>query len=599
VNGRSIARAIALAATLAGVLWAAWLVFAGGFDLEIGRWRISSHQPLRPILWASATLAVFVWTNGVRRTADAWSRAVARLNHQLVAAALTLAALGLGTAYSTTVANASDAYGYVSQADLWLSGHLTVRQPWAERAPWPRAAWTFAPLAYRPAPDDAGPDLVPVYSPGLPLLMAAMKAVGGQPGLFLVVPIAGAVLVLATWGIGRRLGSSGAGLIAAWFVLASPVLLYMLALPMTDVPVAACWALVFYFSFGRTSGGAAAAGVAAALAILIRPNLLWLAVIPALWMMRPGRRAAWFIVPVAAATALIGVVFDRLYGSPFLSGYGELGVFFGWRNVTTNLIQYATWLFETQTPLAVAGLAALALPVPAIWPGLPDRQFVWSMGAFVVALFTFYCLYLPFDAWWFLRFLLPVWPLMMLGLAAVLLAIARRYGPAGVVAIAWLVVMLGAYTFDVARARGAFDLWHADRAYVAAAREARSLTPDNSIVLSELHSGSLRYYGGRMTLRYTLLDPAWLDRAVAWMAERGVPAYALLEAGEATAFRTQFAGQDTIRRLDDAPMLVHRESGLALYALTGSVPRETRLLAVDAPGSWCAPPVALAPLVFR
>jgi hypothetical protein len=594
----SFTRAIALAATLVGAAWAAVLIAIGGFDIQIGGWRLSSHQPLRPILWGSVTLAVFVWANGVRRTADTWSGVVSRLNHQLVAAALALTALGIGMAYSTTVANAADAYGYVSQADLWLSGSLKVSQPWASDPPWPQAARTFAPLGYRPVPD-GGSDLVPIYSPGLPLLMAAAKAVGGQPGLFLVVPIAGAILVLTTWGIGRRLGMSGAGLVAAWFVLASPAVLYMLALPMTDVPVAACWALVFYFSLGRSSGDAAAAGTAAALAMLIRPNLGWLATIPALWMAQPIRRLAWFCAPVGVAIVVTGFLFDRLYGSPLQTGYGDVADRFGWANLGTNLAQYSLWLFETQTPLAFAGLAALAFPIAAVWPGVPDRRVVRLMAAFVAGVVAFYCFYLPFDAWWFLRFLLAAWPLMMLGLAAVLLAVARRFGHAGVVVITWLVVALGAYTFDVGRARGAVDLWHADRAYVAAARDVQSLTPDNTVVLSGLHSGSLRYYGGRVTLYFPLLDPAWLDRAVAWMADRGVSAYALLEAGESREFRTQFAGQDTVRRLDDEPLLVNRESGLALYALTGPVARDTRVLSVDAPGLWSVPPASLRPPVFR
>ena len=600
MHGRSIARAIALAATLAGAAWAAVLIVIGGFDIPIAGWRLSSHQPIRPMLWASVTLAVFVWANGVRRTADTWSRVTLRLNHTLVAAALALTALALGMAYSTTVANASDSYGYVSQADLWLSGTLKVPQPWASEPPWPEAPWTFAPLGYRPVPG-GGADLVPIYSPGLPLLMAAAKAIGGQTGLFLVVPIAGAVLVLATWGIGRRLGLSGAGLVAAWFVLASPAILYMLALPMSDVPVTACWALVFYFSLGRSSTDAAAAGVAAALAVLIRPNLAWLLAAPALWMWmaQPTRRLAWFSAPVASAIVATGFVFDRLYGSPLQSGYGDLGDRFGWANVGTNLFQYSSWLFETQTPLAFAGLAALAFPIAAVWPGVPDRRVVRLMGAFVAGLVAFYCFYLPFDAWWFLRFLLPAWPLMMLGLAAGLLSAARRYEHAGVVVITWLVVMLGAYTFDVGRARGAFDLWHADRAYVAAAREVRSITPENSVVLSGLHSGSLRYYGGRVTLYFNLLDPAWLDRAVAWMAERGASGYALLEAGEVPEFRTRFAGQNTVRRLDDTPLLVNRESGLVLYALTGPDTGDTRPIVVDAPGLGSVPPVILRPPVFR
>jgi hypothetical protein len=221
------------------------------------------------------------------------------------------------------------------------------------------------------------------------------------------------------------------------------------------------------------------------------------------------------------------------------------------------------------------------------------------MGAFVAALTAFYCFYLPFDAWWFLRFLLSAWPFMMLGLASVLVAIARQYGRAGFVTVTWLVVVLGVYTFDVARARGAFDLWHADRAHVAAAREVQALTPENSVVLSDVHSGSLRYYGGRMTLDFPLLDGAWLDRAVTWMADRGVSTFALLEAAEAKRFKTQFAGQVTVRRLDDEPLLVNRESGLALYALTGPVARGTRLLVVDAPSLWSAPPVSLQAPVFR
>lgn len=590
MHGRRIARAIALAAITLAAAWAAVLILIGGFDVQIGGWNLSSHQPLRPILWGTLPLAVFVWANGVRRTADAWTRFIERLNHPLVAGALTLTALGVGTTYSTTVANASDPYGYVSQADLWLRGDLTIEQPWAEQAPWPRAAWTFAPLGYRPIAELGNPDLVPVYSPGLPLMMAAAKAIGGHCGVFLVVPISGAVLVLATWGIGRRLGSSGAGLIAAWFVLASPVFLYMMALPMTDVPVAASWAVVFLLALAGTDRQAIFAGLLAALAILVRPNLVWLVVFPAL-LLGPVRRLVVFAGFVVGAIIAVAVAYARLYGSPFQSGYGDIGHLFGWAHVWPNIVQYGQWLIETQSPLVLAGFAALAWPVAAIWPGARSRRAVRLMGAFVAALFVYYCFYLPFDAWWFLRFLLSAWPFIMVGLALVLIAAARRFAAAGVVVVSWLVVVLGVYTFDVARARGAFDLRHADRAYVAAAQAVRSLTPDTSVVVSVLHSGSLRYYGGRTTLRFELLDPAWLDRAVAWLAERGRPVYALLERDEVEPFKTHFASQSAIRRLDDRPILLHRESGLALYALSGEAPAETRLMQVDAAALRCVPPV--------
>ena len=182
----------------------------------------------------------------VERTARACSAWIARIDHRFAAMALTLGTFAIGVTYATTAAIASDSYGYVSEADLWLRSDLRIPQPWAAEAPWPNSARTFSPIAYRPAGTGNPTDLVPVYSPGLPLLMAAAKSVGGQGAVFLVVPLAGAVLVLATWGIGRRWGSSATGLIAALFVASSPIFLCMLAVPMSDVPAAACWTLAFY-----------------------------------------------------------------------------------------------------------------------------------------------------------------------------------------------------------------------------------------------------------------------------------------------------------------------------------------------------------------
>lgn len=149
--------------------------------------------------------------------------------------------------------------------------------PWVAQAPWPQKEWTFSPLGYRPVERSGEWASVPIYSPGLPLLMAAAKLVGGQCAQFALVPLFGGVAVLATYGLGRRLGSSLAGLIAAWFVATSPVVLGMVMEPLTDVPVMAMWALAFYFLFGDGVLSAFAAGPLAALAILIRPNLFALA----------------------------------------------------------------------------------------------------------------------------------------------------------------------------------------------------------------------------------------------------------------------------------------------------------------------------------
>src|SRR5262249_55948483 len=154
---------------------------------------------------------------------------------------------------------------------------LKIDQPWVTDAPWPNAAWSFSPLGYRPAQTGAVGTIVPTYSPGLPLMMAGAKRLAGHCAMFWVVPMFGALLVLSTFGIGSRLHSRRAGSLAAFFVATSPALLYQLVVPLTDVPVAGAWAAGFYFLLGSTSLTALTAGVFAALAILIRPNLVPLA----------------------------------------------------------------------------------------------------------------------------------------------------------------------------------------------------------------------------------------------------------------------------------------------------------------------------------
>jgi hypothetical protein len=611
MRSRTLRRASLVATILAGI-WTAVLVFVGGFDLPVGGVVLSSHEPLRPILWGSLTLAIFVWTNGVEPTAASWTRFLNRLNHHFVAAALALSTIVGGVMYSGTAASASDAYGYISQVDLWLRGDLKIAQPWVADVPWPEPQWTFTPLGYRPSPVENDWSLVPVYSPGMPLLMAGARLIGGHGAMFLLVPMFGAILALATYGIGRRFGMSAAGLMAMWFVIASPTYLFMLALPMIDIPVAALWALAFYLLLGRGIGFALAAGLLTAIAILVRPNLVPLAGVFGVWLVLnlwwrrtdPLRttmaRLLVFSASVAPACVAIGLLFKYLYGSPFHSGYGGLDVLFGWANVLPNLLKYFGWLIETQTVLGLAGLAAVFVPLSSVWPGVRDRRLLVIVALFVAVLWAEYCIYLGFDTWWFLRFLLPSWPFIMLGLAGVLLAVARARGALGTVVVTWLVVVLGVYTFDVGQARGAFTLWRTERAYVAAAQLTRSLTPDNSVVFTLLHSGSTRYYGGRMTMRFDLLDKEWLDRVVAWLAERGVQSYALLDGSEIDDFKTRFASQQAIARLKDPPLFTLKgPPALQLIALSGPAPAETLTPAIDWKSLRSTPPVDPPRLVFR
>src|SRR6185436_10781380 len=112
--------------------------------------------------------------------------------------------------------------------------------------------------------------------------------------------------------------------------------------------------------------------------------------------------------------------------------------------------------------------------------------------------------------------------------------------------------LIGLLGVDFAKRTGVFEQWH-QAASMEVGALARRLTPENSVVLSMQHSGAIRYYGGRMTLRWDNLPADWLDRSVAWMAERGVDTYVLLDPDERDRMRSRFAGQTLAARLDDPP----------------------------------------------
>jgi hypothetical protein len=255
--------------------------------------------------------------------------------------------------------------------------------------------------------------------------------------------------------LAMALAGGAAGLIAAVWLATMPIALFESIQPMSDVPVTAAW-LACWWWIAKTSelpqlppttvnslaetakkgtvpflavfaGIAVSAGLAAALAVLIRPNLAPLAAILVLW--RFWTQSFRAVIPMIVG-ALPGCLFiawlnNKLYGSPLASGYGSLSVLFSLSFVATNVERYGRWLVQSQTPLAVIGIVALLWPVKSIWL-TPERQYAARLlGAIVVVVWALYVIYIPFEAWWFLRFLLPAWPAMCLGSAALLVRMAQ------------------------------------------------------------------------------------------------------------------------------------------------------------------------------
>jgi hypothetical protein len=488
---------------------------------------------------------------------------------RFIAAALTIAVFLVGLKWGVKVAGGSDSYGYISQAGLWMQGLPIVYQDVMRSSPWPGAPESWTPLGYRPSPKVPGA-IVPMYAPGLPLLIAVSQRVAGFCGAFLVVPFCGALTIWLTFVLGRRLFASP--VIALWgaaLVATSPVFLYQHVNAMSDVPVTAAWMLALVLAIG---GWPLASGLAVSVAILIRPNLVPLAIVLGTWvaaatLRERGRRAAvvslaMFSVGLLPSIAGIAWLNTTLYESAATSGYGSTGDLYSTAFFVPNVRNYGTWLIEAETPLvAFAGVYFL-------WPRLfpsPRIQFARLLvGASAAVIMASYLFYRPFDTWWYLRFLLPMWPLTMLLVAAGIDAVGKRsMGSIHPIAAGVVAALLASHGLRFAARHDVFDLWRSERRYIDVARFIGAQTSPDAVVVSMQHSGSLRLYAGRQTLRYDVLDPDWLDRALEHLKSSGRRPYFVLDAWEVDLFRRRFGAVSHAGALDWPAMAVLGSGGAA------------------------------------
>jgi hypothetical protein len=559
---RLLTSVIAIAGLLA-LAWAAVIWLTGGLTLTVAGMRVSATTAWRPLAIGVAFGALGMWMAGFRspRAASAWI--VAHVTPARCAIALAVMTAVAGLAGNSWTASGPDPFAYVSQAALWRTGRLDLPVPLAADVPWPDAVSTFAPFGYRPAPHDA-PALVPITAPGVPMLMAVLQRIAGHWAAFLVTPLAGGALVLVTFAIGRRVRSPATGLIAAWLVATSPALLYNLMWPMADVPAALCAGLMIGFLLSSSVAAVAGAGLSAAVGTLVRPNFIVIALGGLVWLVFAERRSeslfsriAVFAAMLLPAVATMLWLNARWFGSPLASGYGTAGNLFSIARVGTNVSRYGRWLLET-SPLALVGLGALMVPLKWVWPVGDGRRTASLLAISIITACGVYLLYQTFNDWWYLRFLLPAWPALFVSAAAALDAFADRQRRLAIVTGA-VVIAAGIYGVSLSRERGVFTLGEGERRYVTIARIVDRHTEPSAVILTWQHSGTVLYYAGRDTVRFDLLDSAWLDRAVAWLAEHGRHPYILIEDWEQPIFEARFGARNRLGH-PSAPAVVWQSS---------------------------------------
>ena len=474
------------------------------------------------------------------------------------------AAIGLGAVglmQGTWAVGGSDSACYGLMAKAMAHGQLQPSSPLAERVPWHDGAASLVPAGFVPSPVRADA-ASPVCAPGFSLLLVPFVWVVGLDGIFWMTPVAGVLLVWLAFLLGRYLAGSWAGAVAALLIATSPIVVYQVLQPMSDLTCATLWLAVVVAASGPGRRRRAAiwiAGALTGLALVVRPNQLPAAamaglVIPALHASRPKSLTSWlagaamFAAAALPGLAIIASLNAELYGSPVKFGYGNLGQLFSIGFISANLTRYPRWLIESHT---IFPLLSLAAPFAC----RRDRRGVIGLAlGIAAATFGVYLVYRPFDDWWYLRFLLPAVVLALVLSAAALTTLAERFHSRAAVALS-CVIVAALVAFDVRAAvqGSAFKLRGYEQRFRDTGLLVRDRFPANAVFLAAWQSGTVRFFAGREVILWGYLDALGLEPALAWLEKSDYRPYILVERSEEAQFRDHFEKGSRVGRLDWPP----------------------------------------------
>ncbi|MBK5259371.1 MAG: hypothetical protein JJE51_07240 [Thermoanaerobaculia bacterium] len=440
--------------------------------------------------------------------------------------------------HTSFAAGGPDSSGYLNAARLFSAGAYSTRiLPLEQLGLSDSFADVFVPLGFSQAQEAR--HMVPAYPPGAALhfwLMAQLF--GWSVGPYIVSPLAAAGAVVLMYFVGcqfnlRRFPSAiGAGVLA----FLPPFLLHAFQ-PVSDV-IATFWTLFVVFAAyrSRVDGRfAVVAGAAFAIGVCVRPSNILLA-LPLVCFLRlkPNLlvRSVVGALPIGAALMTYS---SLVYGSPFRTGYGTVGEVVSLDYLDAAFRMYIRWGRRMLTGIIMpSGLAVVFSPFVAAWDRL--SLFVWFF-----AFFAFYCFWGGYQEWWYMRFLLPALPALIIG--ALLLIqnatdmIVTRFAHGFVWRLGvWLFVAfyLIQRPLDLSTKLGVYVARDNIEVYPGAVHWCESQMPPNAILISGVLSGAVYYYTSRFTVRHDLLHNGRFEELRAYAGNAGLRWYALLSDVEIT-----------------------------------------------------------------
>ena len=498
-------------------------------DFQVGALSIRSHGPIRGLAVAGI-LAAIRWRLGIA-SLPAW------LTRLVLLTAISGSVLAWLRFLLPTIGGA-DSYGYVSASRMIAGGHLIDPAPIAEWLSAPNRVALASPLGWAPAAEGAG--IVPTFPIGVSAVMALFTWIGGAGSVFFVAPVMGIITLWLVHRLAREWVDPETALFATAMVAWNPLFITYAKQPMSDLPATMWVTLALLFAVQRSNTTACFAGLAAGAAVITRPALLVAAALIPLTAHRgdtPKRRTLFAALGLAIGVVVQMAIQQHLFGSPFSTGYGAAGNLFSIAHLGDNFaIFFGRHAWDVLGPLWVPGL------IIGLFASRPEPR--EKPAAIFVAVAVPYLFYLPFDHWETLRFLLPGLVPLTVIVADGLIHIARMPRNAIVataVVTAFMAIVAGR-SESLLRKSSVWEVATLEQRYPLAGEWINVNTPQQSVVFANQHSGSLRWYGKRQTIRWDFIAPEHLSTTVRELQARGFTVYVALEGDEAAMFDQRFAG---------------------------------------------------------
>ncbi len=445
----------------------------------------------------------------------------------------------------------ADTSGYLNHARSLSRGDLVKPIPAGVRLGINHAQHLITiPLGYAVGPNPG--TMVPVYPPGFPIHMAVLARVfGWERGPFLVSPILAVIGLLVFFALARELGLSRKEAMAGTAILAFQPVYVLLALrPMSDM-TATTWAgitVLAALSARRRSEWGYGAGLAFVIGCLVRPTNALLLLPLAFALPMTAAVLARFAVGAAPVLAFALGFNHFVYGHALQTGYGSsVASEFALSFFRRRFNHYTHWLGRTFTPL-----------LPLAWIGVVAGRTRWRdrflLLTWFLAFFVVFCCYRHYDAWWYLRFMMPAFPALIIGAIVAVRPIlrafrvtvqwpARALNSPNLLPILLLLFVLVGERREAMR-QDVFGSAGEEAVYPRACRFAAERLPDNAIVLSFLMSGALEYYTDLTYLRFDTMVPRRTAKHLFLeTTDQGYRWFALLHPAELDEFERRDLGE--------------------------------------------------------